>query len=162
MQVNPLETLMSKLSGPIVAEYATWLSIVSQLFSVRMNTLLNPHNLTLGQFSILHHVARRQSSDGNRVSDIAAAVEVGQPAVTKALQKFQAMGLVDLEISQSDKRSTLVVVRPAAAELMDAVHRDIGPDLFRAFASLGDEEAAQFAELLKRLGKWLDKNRLLK
>ena len=153
---------MSNPTDPVIAENATWLAIVSQLFSTRMNTLLKPHGLTLGQFSILHHIAARNLSRGNRVSDIAAAVEVGQPAVTKALHKFQVMGLVDLESGPSDKRSTHVVVRPVASELLDAIYKDIGPDLFRTFASLGDEDAARFAELLKRFGTWLDKNRLPK
>ena len=151
---------MSNLSGPIIAENTTWLSIVSQLFSTRMTMLLKPHGLTLGQFSILHHIARQRLLGGNRVSDIAAAVEVGQPAVTKALQKFQAMGLVDLDVSQTDKRATHVRPRPEAAQLLETIHKDIGPDLFKTFGSLGDDDAAQFAELLKRLGSWLDKNRL--
>lgn len=151
---------MSKLSGPIIAANATWLSIVSQLFTTRMNTLLKPHGLTLGQFSILHHIARQRLPGGNRVSDIAAAVEVRQPAVTKALQKFQAMGLVELDVSQTDKRATHVRPRPEAADLLETIHKDIGPDLFETFGSLGDEDAAQLAELLKRLGSWLDENRL--
>ncbi len=153
---------MTKLTGPIIAENATWLSIVSQLFSNRMNTLLKPHGLTLGQFSILHHVARQKIPGGNRVSDIAAAVEVGQPAVTKALHKFQAMGLVDLKEGVTDKRSTNVIARPEASKLLDTIHKGIGPDLSQTFASLGDEEAAHFAKLLKQLGEWLDKNRLPK
>jgi len=153
---------LSNISGPIIAENSTWLSIVSQLFGTRMNTLLKPHGLTLGQFSILHHIARQRLQSSNRVSDIATAVEVGQPAVTKALRKFQAMGLVDLEVSQKDKRETLVRPRPEAAQLLETIHRDIGPDLFRVFGSLGDEGAAQLADLLKKLGSWLDQNRLSK
>ncbi len=127
-----------------------------------MNTLLKPHGLTLGQFSILHHIARRKLPGGNRVSDIAAAVEVGQPAVTKALYKFQAMGLVELEEGQFDKRSTHVIARPEALKLLDTIHKDIGPDLFRTFASVGDEGAVILAGLLKQLGAWLDENRLPK
>jgi len=153
---------LTNLTVHTIAENATWLSIVSQLFSARMSTLLKPYGLTLGQFSILHHIARKKLSGGNRVSDIAAAVEVGQPAVTKALHKFKAMGLVEFEYSPSDKRSTHVVVRLEASKLLDMIHKDIGPDLFRTFASLGDEEAVHFAKLLKQLGTWLDKNRLPK
>ena len=69
-----------------------------------MNTLLKPHGLTLGQFSILI-TSPNKAQGGHRVSDIAAAVEVGQPAVTKAMQKFEAMGLVS-ESDPSDKRTT--------------------------------------------------------
>lgn len=153
---------MTNLTGQIIAENATWLSIVSQLFSGRMSALLKPHGLTLGQFSILHHITRTKLTGGNRVSDIAEAVEVGQPAVTKALHKFRDMGLVEFKDSPSDKRATYVIARPEASELLNIIHKDIGPDLFQTFASLGDEEAAQLAQLLKQLGTWLDKNRLPK
>lgn len=151
---------MPPITGPVIAETATWLSIVSQLFGNRMGALLKPHGLTLGQFSILHHVARPRLTGAMRVSDIAAAVEVGQPAVTKALAKFQAMGLVEIEADQADRRARGVRPTPRAAELLDTVYRDIGPDLYRTFEVLGEEDIEAFARQLKRLGQWLDTNRL--
>ena len=77
---------MSNLTGPPVSECATWLSNVSRLFGTRMTFLLEPHGLTLGQSGILHHIVRQRSRRGSRISDIAAAVEVGQPAVAKTLE----------------------------------------------------------------------------
>ena len=151
---------MPKPSQPLVAECATWLSIVSQLFGNRMGVLLEPHGLTLGQFSILHHVVRQPSDRLHRVSDIAAAVEVGQPAVTKALAKFQVMGLVELEASAKDKRSKFVKATPSASQLLGRIYQDIGPDLGQTFAAVDGEAMAVFLEQLKKLGGWLDANRL--
>lgn len=150
---------MTKLNGPLIAECATWLSIVSQLYSSRMNTLLEPHGLTLGQFSILHHIARQRIGGRNRVSDIAAAVEVEQPAVTKALAKFQNMGLVEILASPSDKRAKIVTAKPKAAEFLESIHKDIGPDLFRTFSALDADGIEDFVAQLKLLGQWLDQNR---
>lgn len=151
---------MKNLSGPLVAECATWLSIVSQLFGNRMEALLKPHDLTLGQFSILNHIARQRIDGGHRISDIAAAVEVKQPAVTKAIAKFRAMGLVDIDESGADKRARPVIAKPEAAVLLDRIYKSIGPDLFGVFQSIQDGEIDMFAQQLKQLGTWLDQNRI--
>ena len=151
---------MSKPTGQVIAENATWLSIVTQLFGTRMVTLLKPHGLTLGQFGILHHVTQVPVNKSQRVSDIAAAVEVGQPAVTKALHKFQTMGLVRLDDDLADRRATLVFTLPEATALLGRIQQSIYPDLSDVFASLAAEDAQELARLLKALGQWLDQNRL--
>ena len=151
---------MTQRAIPVVARSALWLSIVSQLFSNRLSTLLKPHGLTVGQFGILNHIVRQGSAGAERVSDIAAAVEVNQPAVTKALFKFQAMGLVHFVDNQNDRRSKSVVPNLKASELLSLIYQDLKPDLSEAFGAIGDEDIEQFAEMLERFGKWLDKNRL--
>jgi DNA-binding MarR family transcriptional regulator len=151
---------MAQLTGPMIAECSTWLSIVSKLFGTRMQILLEPHGLTPAQFSILHHVARQRLEGGTRISDIAAAVEVEQPAVTKTMAKFQNMELVDIVSSKTDRRAKLVSAKPAAGELLGKVYQDIGPDLYKVFDTIGAEDIVQFTQLLQQLGQWLDQNRL--
>lgn len=148
------------VKGALIGECSTWLSIVSKLFGTRMGTLLGPHDLTVGQFSILHHIVRPQIEGGSRVSEIAAAVEVEQPAVTKTLAKFQSMGLVEITGHPRDKRAKVVVGTPAAGALLGTIYQDIGPDLGRVFGALDGEDAQELARLLKQLGQWLDANRL--
>lgn len=151
---------MSSLTGPLIAECSTWLSIASKLFNTRMGVLLAPHDLTHSQFSILHHITRQGRETGHSISQIAAAVEVEQPAVTKAVAKFQNMGLVDIEAHPSDKRSKIVTGTPQADKLLEVIYRDLGPDLFQVFGSLNGTEIEAFAQQLRILGQWLDKNRL--
>lgn len=148
------------LSGPEVGEAATWLSIVSQLYASRMGALLHSHELTLQQFSILHHIARQKIGGAMRVSDIARAVDAGQPAVTKAVAKFAAMGLVEVIENAGDKRSKLITATPAAGALIGQVHAQIGPDLHRAFSAIPAEDFPAFSGALKSLGQWLDAHRL--
>lgn len=150
---------MSNLTGPLIAECSTWLSIASKLFNTRMGVLLAPHDLTQSQFSILHHITRK-GPEGGRISQMAAAVEVEQPAVTKAVAKFQNMGLVEIDAHPTDKRSKIVRATPRADRLLETIYRDMGPDLYQVFGSLGDTDIAAFAQQLKTLGRWLDKNRL--
>lgn len=151
---------MTSLTGPMVAECATWLTIVTKLFGTRMQTLLEPHDLTQGQFSILHHIARHPPDRGIRISDIAAAVEVEQPAVTKTIAKFQLMGLVEIVSSPKDKRAKLVTATPKAGILLGKIYEDIGPDLMQVFSAVDGEAFTQFVGQLKQLGQWLDANRL--
>lgn len=151
---------MTKITGPLVAEASTWLTIVSKLFGTRMQVLLEPHDLTAGQFSILHHIVRQQGQGGSRISDIAAAVEVEQPAVTKTIAKFQIMGLVETVESPKDKRAKLVTATPASGALLGKIYQDIGPDLARVLGAVDSDEIESFVATLKQLGQWLDRNRL--
>lgn len=151
---------MTALTGALIAECSTWLSIVSKLFNTRMGVLLAPHQLTPSQFSILHHVTRQRLEGGQSISQIAAAVEVEQPAVTKTMNKFQNMGLVKFDAHPSDKRSKIVRATSEADRLLEMIYQDIGPDLFKVFDSLNGSDIETFAAQLKTLGKWLDENRL--
>lgn len=151
---------MAAINGPAIAECSTWLSIVSKLFHTRMSVLLAPHNLTPGQFSILHHVMRQRGDSGASISAIAAAVEVEQPAVTKTINKFQNLGLVAITPHPSDKRSKVVAATPLAGELLGKIYQDIGPDLAAVFKSLGEADIGAFTANLRTLAKWLDANRL--
>lgn len=151
---------MTHLTLPLMAECATWLSIVSQLYTARMNRLLEPHDLTLSQFSILNHLVRPELQSGTRISDIARAVEVHQPAVTKTIAKFEAMGLVTLRSDPVDKRARIVTPQPRADQLINQIRGSIGPDLFKTFSSIDDAHIQQFAVELKALGRWLDQNRI--
>lgn len=147
-----------ELNGPLIAQCSTWLTIVSKLFGTRMQVLLEPHNVTAGQFSILHHVTRAQGA--SRISDIAAAVEVEQPAVTKTIAKFQVMGLVEIVPSKTDKRAKLVSATPAASALIGQIYQDIGPDLMQVFSAVDGDQIEALLASLKQLGQWLDDNRL--
>lgn len=151
---------MSNVPPALIAECSTWISITSKLFNARIGVLLAPHKLTQSQFSILHHITRQNREDGCRISQIAAAVEVEQPAVTKAVAKFQNMGLVSIESHPSDKRSKIVRTTPSADTLLETIYRDMGPDMLDVFGSLSGTDVAEFAKQLKLLGQWLDQNRL--
>jgi len=151
---------MTALTGPLVAECSTWLTIVTKLFGTRMQVLLEPHDLTQGQFSILHHIVRQPPGQGVRISDIAAAVEVEQPAVTKTIAKFQVMGFVETVASPKDKRAKLVIAKPEAGMLLGKIYQDIGPDLMQVFGAVDADGIVEFVAQLKQLGQWLDANRL--
>lgn len=145
---------------PDVQTSARTLSILCQLFSSRMAALLEPHGLTPAQFGILNHIARPDLREGTRISDIAQAVEVRQPAVTKTIAKFEATGLVKLTPSTTDQRAKLIAITPTGAAHLVDIQKSIGPGLAGLFANFPEGELAQFNQTAGKLISWLDTNRL--
>lgn len=143
-----------------IGQSATWLSVVNQLFATRTSKLLEPSGLTLGQFSSLHHIAQPHLAGKTRISDIAKAVEVGQPAVTKAVAKFEKLGLIRLQSDENDLRVKHVLVTTKGRDLLEEIRRSMGPDFARVFGRYTPEQLEGFNAMLADLCKWLDQNRL--
>ncbi len=140
------------------------LSVMGQLFTTRMDQRLQALDLTVAQYGILNHIARVQADGlagaGLRISDIAAAVEVQQPAVTKAVTKFENMGLVSTAVDRDDKRTRLVLLTDKGFGLL-AGSRQLFREEVMAFRQLfSPEEVGRLNAGLARLTGWLDTNRL--
>lgn len=136
-----------------------WLSIVSQLFTSRMNRLLAPHKMTFTQFSILNHLANREIGVGERISDISSAVEAHQPAVTKIIAKFEKLELVYKVDKPDDRRTKHIGLSQKGASTLLEIQKDIGKDLHQLFDVFEEKEMTNFISSLKKLGKYLDTNR---
>lgn len=140
-------------------EGALWLSIVSQLFTSRMNALLAPHEMTFTQFSVLNHLLRVEDAEGQRISDLANAVEAQQPAVTKIVAKFQKLGWVESVEIDGDRRSRKVRINDRGRSALTAIQADIGKDLSGVFGSLEKNELTAFVSSVKKIGIYLDRSR---
>lgn len=156
-----------QIDNQALREGSIWLSIVSQLFSNKMNRLLEPHDLTLVQFSILNHLFRQeigkreagQPIEGQRISDIANAVEAMQPAVTKIVAKFERFGWVTTRTGSRDRRAKRVMLTDKGSRDLIEIQKSIGPQLGAVFMALEGEELEAFIASLKKIGKFLDENR---
>ena len=118
--------------SPLPARFGQQLGIVSTLYSALIARLLEPHGLTYPQFTLLLHLARRGGPQ--RVSDMALAVELTQSAVTKTVQKFATLGLVEVMRDGHDGRNKPVQITPQGLAKLTEVQRAFGP----AFAQLLD------------------------
>lgn len=140
-------------------KFGTSIGIATQLYSTRMEQRLSEFGLTGAQFSILNHLARRMP-DGQGITAIAAAVEVRQPAVSKVVAKFEALGWVSFHAAQGDARAkTVRLTQSGGAHLRD-VQKSLLPDYTAMLEGWSDEDIAQLTALLFRLTGWLDANRL--
>ncbi|MFN3835991.1 MAG: MarR family winged helix-turn-helix transcriptional regulator, partial [Glycocaulis sp.] len=70
------------------------IGIIAQLSANRLERVL-PHDLTVAQFSLLHHCVRL--GDGWTPARLAAAFQVTRGTMTNTLQKLEAKGFIRLE-----------------------------------------------------------------
>lgn len=136
-----------------IARFGVQLGIISQLYLALMARLVEPHGLTYPQFALLVHLSRR--SMATRISDMADAVELTQSAVTKAVQKFQTMGLVTVDKDPNDARGRLVAMTAKGRAHVAAVQQGFGPVFAGMLEGWSGEEISRLTADLARLCKWL-------
>jgi DNA-binding MarR family transcriptional regulator len=142
-----------------IQEMATFLGIVSQLYTTRMEQLLRRHQLTLSQLSLLSHLSRSEQRE-HTISELTAEMEINQPGVTKLVQRLEAQNLIAVQASPLDSRKKLVSITALGSETLQKTMIALGPDAVRWFAGWDQAECAQFLQSLKKLAAWLDENRL--
>lgn len=138
---------------------STLLGIVTQLYSSRMTQLLGAHDLNTTQFALLNHLLRHKGKNES-VSDLAEALEVNQPAVTKIVQKLTRLELLTVTKDEQDSRKKWVSITPAGEQKLQAAMMALGPDVVEWFEDWSAEEMDRFIKDLGRLAEWLDENRL--
>ena len=142
------------MASPSVGELMTRFGMAAQLFQTKLEAGLAPYGLTIPQMSVLSHlVALAQPL---RVTEIARAVEVGQPAVTKMLTKFEHAGWVGFITSAEDRRSKAVVATDNGRKLLAEVQQSIFPTLGGFFSEWKSEDLANFSEYLKKVIQLMD------
>lgn len=110
---------------PLPARFGQQLGVVSTLYRGLIERLLAPHDVTWAQFTLLLHLARRGGP--SRISEIAAAIELTQPAVTKVVQKFVNQGLVEVRRDDADARNRPVRITAEGMARLTAMQRSFGP-----------------------------------
>ena len=110
---------------PLPARFGQQLGILGTLYAGLIGRLLAPHGLTAPQFALLVHLARRGGP--SRISEMARAVELTQPAVTKAVRKFADLGWVSVARDARDGRNRPVSLTPAGLTRVSEVQRAFGP-----------------------------------
>lgn len=101
---------------------------------------MRDHDMTVAQFTVLHHVTKPALQSGTTLSNIAAAVEVNLPAVVKIINKFEKLGWVETQILTKRGRSRAVRATPHAQIALDAMKRSIGPFLHKLYGALPPED----------------------
>jgi DNA-binding MarR family transcriptional regulator len=137
-------------SGRKSRQILIWLGVAEQRLATRVNRVVRDTDLPFAQFAILNHLA--SLPDGAwTVMALAAALETGQPGVSKILRRLTAKGFVRVDPDPADRRSK----RHHLTEAGKAVHREAfrrivpqADDIFSGWEA-GDIEALH--RLLYRL-----------
>lgn len=87
---------------------------------------------------------------------MARTVEMTQSAVTKAVQKFAALGWVDIRTDSADQRNRPVQISAAGQGHVLRVQRSFGPAFAVLMQGWQEEELEQMIDNLARLRRQLD------
>jgi DNA-binding MarR family transcriptional regulator len=129
------------------------LSIAHQLAETRLNRALRPIGLTMTHTAVLLHLANAGPCS---VGDIAAAMEVNQPAVSKTLKTLAERGAVTMAAAADDARRREVALTPLGGDLIGQAMQAMHPDATVAFAGLDDARLLHLVELLAEVRATLD------
>lgn len=144
-----------------IMDLLTRFGITSQLYTSAMETRLARHGLTLAQLSVLSHLARagKGGAQALRVTQIAQAVEVNQPGVTKMLSKFEGAGWVRFQSSESDRRARAAAITSAGLAHLAQVRQALFPELGQFLAGWEEQDRLRLTADLQRLGTFLETQR---
>jgi DNA-binding MarR family transcriptional regulator len=125
------------------------LAIVEQLVTTRLNRALRPLSLTTTHLSVLLHLA--SVADGCSVSEIAEAMEINQPAVSKTLQSLNSRQAVVISADAADARRRVVRLSSQGQALLTDAAAAMAPDANLTFAPLSDTQLHELGDLLAQL-----------
>ena len=127
---------------------ANLLARIAHRVNRQIETILNRSGLTLEQWRVLDLLSDRQ---GRPMSEIAAAVMVPPPTLTKIVDRLVDNALVHRRVDEADRRRVVVLTSERGLEL----HGELAPAVTRVdqdlIAALGEQESRQLIELLRRL-----------
>ncbi len=135
-----------------------WIGVTSQLTTTRFDRLTIARNLPLPQFTMLNHFSRAPHQRYT-ITQLTAAFQANQPAITKTVQHLLEKGYLDVEVSQEDKRVKFHSITAAGLEAHQKAIAQIEPEAQLIFAEWSTEEIEALHKSLFRLKNWLDDRR---
>lgn len=133
------------------------MAISSQLFTTRVGQVVGSTGLNYTQFSMLNHLEVHSNAS---ISDLAAAMEINQPGVSKVVQRLSETKLVTVHPDPDDSRRKRVSLSPAGTEALSKARDALGIDGEAWFAHWSVPDLTSFRDGLAQLTTWLDDNRI--
>lgn len=135
-----------------------WIGVANQLTATRFERLMSESNLPLPQFTMLNHFSR-DPQQRYTITQLAAAFQANQPAMTKTVQHLLEKGYLEFQVSQEDKRVKFHSITAAGLNAHQQAISQIEPDAQLIFAEWSSEEIEVLHKSLFRLKNWLDDRR---
>ena len=148
---------MSKSSSdPPIFRFFTEIGIIEQLARNACERVM-PGGLTLSQFAVLNHFARRGGAQSPL--SLARAMQVTKGTMTNTLGKLEAKGLVAIAPDPADGRAKLVSLTAAGLALRQAAIAALAPDLESLLGEFGERRFARATPFLAQVRDYLDRAR---
>ncbi|MCW2886674.1 MAG: hypothetical protein QOE54_1350 [Streptosporangiaceae bacterium] len=140
-----------RISPEEVSVWRTLLRVQAQVSRQLQNDLLTEHDLALGSYDVLLHLAR--SEDGRlRMNDLADRVLLSRSGLTRLVDRLQREGLVERESCSSDARGLFAVLTPAGRErVLTATPTHQQGVRTHVLSKLNREELRQLGAILDKL-----------
>lgn len=129
---------------------------VADLLEVALRPPFAEEGLGNGDFDVLASLRRAGAPYRLTPSELTATMMVTSGAVTKRINRLEAMGLVSRSVAEHDGRSRLVELTGAGVEVVDRVVEKHWANEERLLAALDDRDRAQLVGLLRTLLLSLD------
>jgi DNA-binding MarR family transcriptional regulator len=133
------------------------LAIVHQLMTTRLNRALRPLGLNMTHTSLLMHLTGHPQ--GCTIGEIADAMEVNQPAVSKTVKALADRGAVSIHLDDADARRRTVRLTPDGGALIGQAMQAMHPEAALGLADLDDERLGALIDLLRTVRVRLDESR---
>jgi DNA-binding MarR family transcriptional regulator len=134
------------------------IGIINQLATTRINRALKLLDLPMAQFVLLQHFSHRVSQEWT-VTQLANALEVNQPAMTKTTQRLLKKGFLEMTVSPADKRIKQFSITDAGSTVLNSAWGKLGPEIGQLFSLWDPNDLSKLQELLERLKVQLDEAR---
>jgi DNA-binding MarR family transcriptional regulator len=135
-----------------------WIGVSNHLMTTRFDRLMSESNLPLPQFTMLNHFSR-DPQQRYTITQLAAAFQANQPAMTKTVQHLLEKGYLEFQVSQEDKRVKFHSITAAGLNAHQQAIARIEPDAQLIFAEWSAEEIETLHKSMFRLKNWLDDRR---
>lgn len=128
----------------------TSLMRAQQIVLARVDAVLRPLGVTFARYEVLMllHFSRRGSLP---MTVIGARLQVHPTSVTNAVDRLEQAGLVERTPHPSDRRTTLVVLRPAGRDLALRATADLNEQVFEAMGGLDPGDLRRLVDVLAEL-----------
>ena len=130
------------------------LAIAAHYQNAHIEQILKPFDMTGPQFALANHLVRL--GNPQRISTLAAAMELQQPAISKIVRKFETEGWIKITDDQQDKRVRWVKAEPSLKTVLEEIYKHLKPDMEACFADWSEAELTSFQTCLQRLGDWYE------
>lgn len=103
------------------------------------------------EFCMMCVIAENNSPDGISVSQIAAALEVSPPAVSRTLKSLEKRGLTEQHVNVLNRRSSVVKLTDSGREFLNTAHENLNGMTAHIKAKMDSERLNDFNELFEEI-----------
>jgi DNA-binding MarR family transcriptional regulator len=120
---------------------------VQQILLAQINAALRPYRLTFARLEVLMVLLMDDRRDGLPLGKVGARLQVNAGAVTSAMDRLEADGLVRRQAHPTDGRAILAVITPQGRKLARRAIDDVNAQVLARFEPSGEAGEELFAAL---------------